>query len=274
MQALGDDAPPLIALENVTGLLTSHGGADFATLIDALAKAGYRAGALALDAAAFTPQSRPRIFVIATRGPVPAAFVGNGPGFGHSDALVKAAAALTGKAQRAWTWWRLPTPPLRNTTLGDILEPDDQVTWRTQTETNALLALMSPRQRAQIDALRAEGGRKVGAAFRRIRTENGVKVQRVEARFDGVAGCLRTPAGGSSRQTLIVVENGKVRSRLISPRECARLMGAPDDYPLPKTTTAALHLMGDAVAAPVARWLGEHLLGPLAAAARTKARAA
>jgi DNA (cytosine-5)-methyltransferase 1 len=163
---------------------------------------------------------------------------------------------------------------LRNTTLTDILEPDGQVAWRTQTETDALLALMSPRQRAQVETIKAKGGRNVGAAFRRIRTENGKKVQRVEARFDGVAGCLRTPAGGSSRQTLIVIENGIVRSRLISPRECARLMGAPDDYPLPRSTNAALHLMGDAVAAPVVAWLGAHLLAPLAAAARTHVRAA
>ncbi|MEJ0024117.1 MAG: DNA cytosine methyltransferase [Alphaproteobacteria bacterium] len=87
------------------------------------------------------------------------------------------------------------------------------------------------------------------------------------------AACEHQQAG-SSRQTLLAVENGKIRSRLLSPRECARLMGLGDDYPLPATTTAALHLMGDAVAVPVVRWLGEHLLAPLVAAARKKARAA
>jgi DNA (cytosine-5)-methyltransferase 1 len=107
-----------------------------------------------------------------------------------------------------------------------------------------------------------------------MRRENGAKVQRVEARFDGLAGCLRTPAGGSSRQTLLTVESGKVRSRLLSPRECARLMGLGDDYPLPASVTAALHLMGDAVAVPVVHWLGEHLLAPLAAASRKAKRAA
>jgi DNA (cytosine-5)-methyltransferase 1 len=137
-----------------------------------------------------------------------------------------------------------------------------------------LLALLAPRQRASLERLRAAGGRRVGAAFRRIRIENGRKVQRLEARFDGLAGCLRTPAGGSSRQTLLVIDNGAVRSRLISPRECARLMGAPDDYPLPRTATGALHLMGDAVVAPVVRHLSETLLTPLALAARAQRRAA
>lgn len=274
IEALGDDAPKVIALENVAGLLTSHAGADFAALVSVLCGAGYRVGALTIDASSFLPQSRPRVFIVATRGAVPGALQSQDPGAFHSTALVEGARALPPEAKRAWVWWRLPEPPRRNTTLSALLEADDDVAWRDQSETARLLALMAPRQRAQIDALRASRVRHIGAAFRRMRMENGVKVQRVEARFDGLAGCLRTPAGGSSRQTLLVVEDGSVRSRLLTPRECARLMGLGDDYPLPSSASAALHLMGDAVAAPVVRWLGEHLLAPLAAAARKTARAA
>ena len=50
-----------------------------------------------------------------------------------------------------------------------------------------------------------------------------------EIRSDGVAGCLRTPKGGSARQILLKVGFGEIKIRLLSPRECARLMGA-DDY--------------------------------------------
>ena len=82
-------------------------------------------------------------------------------------------------------------------------------------------------------------------------------------RFDGVAGCLRTPRGGSSRQAIVVVGDGQVRSRLIWPRESARLMGIPDSYRLPATATAALHVTGDGVAVPVVRWLARELLEPL-----------
>ena len=53
-----------------------------------------------------------------------------------------------------------------------------------------------------------------------------MRVQRAEARFDGVAGCLRTPAGGSSRQLLLFVEGQHTRSRLLTPREAARLIKA------------------------------------------------
>ncbi len=102
----------------------------------------------------------------------------------------------------------------------------------------------------------ADGGS--GAVFRQVRAG----AQRAEARFDGVAGCLRTPGGGSSRQAIVVVEAGAVRSRLISPREAARLMGLPEDYALPAATTAALQVAGDGVAVPVVRWLAEHVLEP------------
>ena len=52
--------PTVIALENVTGTLTSHGGRDFRFIIERLASAGYLVGALVIDAVHFVPQSRPR----------------------------------------------------------------------------------------------------------------------------------------------------------------------------------------------------------------------
>jgi DNA (cytosine-5)-methyltransferase 1 len=88
-------------------------------------------------------------------------------------------------------------------------------------------------------------------------------VQRAEVRLDGLAGCLRTPRGGSSRQVVLVVDEGQVRTRLLSPREAARLMGLPEGYRLPTSHTAALHVAGDGVAAPVVRWLAAELLEPL-----------
>jgi DNA (cytosine-5)-methyltransferase 1 len=99
----------------------------------------------------------------------------------------------------------------------------------------------------------------VGAVFRRTRADG----QRAEVRTDGLAGCLRTPRGGSSRQTIALVRDHKVRSRLLTPREGARLMGLPDSYRLPDGATAALHVVGDGVAVPVVRWLAEQLLEPL-----------
>lgn len=264
-----DRAPRILALENVTGLLSSHGGADFTALLHALDDLGYRVGALEIDAALFLPQSRPRLFVIAARH-APANLINTGPSAPfHSTALRQAVARLPDKLRKHFVWWRLDAPPKRNTRLADMLDAtsDD---WDDAIQTQRLLDMMSPLQRARVEAIRESGRSDVGAVFKRIRIEHGARVQRAEARFDGLAGCLRTPAGGSSRQQLLFIDGDTVRSRLLSPREAARLMGAPDHYPLPPGRTAALHLVGDAVCVPVVRWLSQNLLAPLAGAAATR----
>lgn len=270
MEALAAEgrAPATIVIENVVGLLTSHGGADFTALCRALAEQGYGFGALEIDAAAFLPQSRPRVFVIATRAPPPQALQGDSPF--QTRAVREAHDRLPAELAARWIWWRGEAPLRRNAQLADLLEPDAAVAWHSPDKTAALLALMSPLHRARIEQLRAAGDRAVGGLFRRMRLDEGRKVQRAEVRFDGLAGCLRTPRGGSSRQTLVVVDAGEVRTRLISGREGARLMGLPDSYRLPKAATAALHVCGDGVAVPAVRWLAETLIEPLLA---TDARA-
>jgi DNA (cytosine-5)-methyltransferase 1 len=262
-------APDVLALENVSGLLSSHGGADFAALIHALDDLGYRAGALEIDAALFTPQSRPRLFIIATRNP-PAHLVAAGPSEPfHSQSLRNVVARLPDALRKRYVWWRLDAPAKRNTRLADLLDEHSDA-WNSDEQTAKLVSQMSPLQRARLEALQEGGRREVGAVFRRIRIEHGERIQRAEARFDGLAGCLRTPAGGSSRQILLFVEGKQIRSRLLSPREAARLMGVPEYYPLPSSQTAALHLVGDAVCVPVVRWLSQHLLAPLSGAAANR----
>ena len=145
-----------------------------------------------------------------------------------------------------------------------ILDHPPDVEWHTEAETNRLLAMMSPNNRAKVEAAGRERGRVVGTIYKRTRRDDlGAKIQRAEVRFDNIAGCLRTPAGGSSRQTIIVVEGERVRTRLLSAREAARLMGLPDDYKLPKRYNDAYHLVGDGLAVPVVRHLATHLLAPM-----------
>lgn len=262
--------PRVVVIENVVGLLTSGGGTDFAAVCAAMAETGYRVGALEMDAAHWLPQSRPRLFIVGVRGGAPegaapdAAF--------HSTRLVAAHGRLPRAVREAWAWWRLPAPPRRNLDLDALLQPDAAVDWFAPGETDRLLSLLAPRHRTRLDAAVASGRRAVGAAFRRVRVEGGEKVQRLEVRFDGLAGCLRTPSGGSSRQYAIVCEGGGVRARRLTARECARLMGVGDGYVLPPSESAALKLMGDAVAVPVVRALSEGLLLP--ALGRGAARAA
>lgn len=257
-------APRVAVVENVTGLLTSRGGGDFIELCAALAQHGYRFGALEIDAAAFVPQSRPRVFLIATREPPPDHLVGDSPL--RTPRIEAARDRLPASLREAWVDWAGSPPMRRNPALADMLDPDATVAWRDPARTQILLSQMSPPHRVRVEAAMAAGPRRVGAVYRRVRVEAGRRVQRAEVRFDGLAGCLRTPRGGSSRQLILVVEHGEVRSRWLTAREGARLMGLPEDYRLPPSETAGLQLVGDGVAAPVVRWLAASLLEPLLAA--------
>lgn len=262
-------APNIVVLENVVGTLTSHSGNDFTSLVRAFASTGYRVGAMIINAALLLPQSRPRLFLIGFRGasipvdltaPVPSAAW-------HPKPILRAYDLLPDELARQWVWWALPIPTRRIPKLASLIESEPTgVKWHSKSETERLLGLMSKGHRKKVrDALQS-GGRHIGTIYKRTRpNRSGVRAQRAEVRFDGISGCLRTPVGGSSRQTLIFIDKDNVRTRLLSPREAARLMGVPDDYPLPSSYNDAYHLFGDGVAVPVVSWLDEHLLSPLAA---------
>ena len=260
--------PKIIALENVLGTLTSHSGRDFEAICKTFADAGYRYGALIINAALFVPQSRPRLFVIGVRSDVKISphLLSCGPiePF-HTLALQRAFDRVGKSALKLRVWWNVPSPDRRNEMFVDLIEENPtSVRWHTAAERDQLIAMMSPVNRTKLEKAKKAGRRMVGGVYKRTRIdENGVKVQRAEVRFDDIAGCLRTPAGGSSRQVIIVVDGPKVRSRLISSRETARLMGLDDDYILPPNYNEAYHLTGDGVAVHVVRHLAERIFEPL-----------
>lgn len=260
--------PKIIALENVYGAITSNGGRDFATLAAAFSGLGYRFGAVVVDAVHFLPQSRPRFFMVGIRGDlaIPREQTADGPcAMWHPPALVEGCNLLSQTAASRWRWWNLPKPPARNTNLASLIEDKPTgVKWHTKAETKHLLDMMTDHNRKKVEAAKKNEERVVGTIYRRTRADaNGVKRQRAEVRFDQIAGCLRTPSGGSSRQTIMLVEGSRVRSRLLSTREAASLMGLPETYILPERYNDAYKLAGDGVAAPVVRYLAEAIFEPV-----------
>lgn len=265
MRSLDDEGrpPDLIALENVNGTLTSHGGKDFTAICKTFSDNKYRFGAVVVDASLFVPQSRPRLFVIGVKEgiEIDRRLITPEPTMPfHTRGLRNAVNRVPVEFLSNWIWWNLPIPPRRTKTFADIIEENPvSVEWHTQAETAKLLGTMTPVNLAKVEAAKRAGRRMVGGVYKRTRAG----VVRAEVRFDDVAGCLRTPAGGSSRQTIMVVDGNVVRSRLISTRETARLMGLPEGYKLPMGYNEAYHLTGDGVAVPAVRWLARHLLEPL-----------
>ena len=71
LEEMGDRAPDTVMIENVPGLLTSNGGRDLHAMTNRLAGLGYATAYGCVDAAAFVPQSRVRVFVIGSRARAP-----------------------------------------------------------------------------------------------------------------------------------------------------------------------------------------------------------
>lgn len=255
--------PNIIALENVCGLLTANNGEDFQTIVRALAVENYFITALVINADIFLPQSRPRLFILAFQSSVLNNIpISRDPNSNwHPQRLIENVKSMPIFLKDHWFWSSPPTPPLKNISLSDIIEDDKYVTWDSSGKTDALLNMMSPINANKISSFNQEH-RAVGALFKRTRIEKGKRIQRAEVRFDGIAGCLRTPGGGSSKQTLIVIDKGKVKTRLFTGRETARLMGLPDNYKLPQKLNDTLRLTGDGVAVPVVRFLNENIFLP------------
>ncbi|EPR17529.1 DNA-cytosine methyltransferase [Sphingobium indicum IP26] len=269
-------APTIVALENVAATLTSHRGRDFEALCLALVEKGYKVGARVVDAVQFVPQSRPRMFLIAIRADaeIPANLIETSGSLEGVDKQVATAFTLIKERAKAesklqpvvdsWINWSLPAPKTKRPALDELIEHEPVgVQWHSDAETRTLLERMSELNKRKVEKAKASGKRMIGTAYRRTRVESGKKSVRTEVRFDGIAGCLRTPSGGSSRQIVIEVENGRVRSRLMTIREGARLMGMPEKYRLPAAYNEGYHLVGDGVCVAVVSYLARSLFEPI-----------
>ncbi len=251
-------APSALLLENVTGLLSSNGGRDLRAICERMGALGYLIDIVVVDARWFVPQSRPRLFVVALRRDLLARATPPADDVSatrpRSVRRFQRANADLPLIERA-----LPEPPCGgDATLASILErvPPDDPSWWPGERVRSLVEGMAPRHRERVRALLAGEQDGVATMFRRVRAGRTVG----EARSDRLAGCLRTPFGGSSVQFLIDCRDGAARIRPLNGREYARLQGA-GDFPIDVGDRQAWLGFGDAVCVPAVRWLVTHALG-------------
>ncbi|GGL98681.1 DNA (cytosine-5-)-methyltransferase [Micromonospora yangpuensis] len=246
--------PPVVALENVVGFATSHGGEDLAEAIRELNSLGYSADVLTLDARRFVPQSRPRLFVVGALNPPE-----DGPII-NSDLRPDWLQSPFGDPTLRTHQAALPTPPPPLTSgLSDYVEHVGPEGWWESKRRDAFVASLSPIQAERLEKLKAQPVRTYRTAYRR--TRNGKPTW--EIRPDDISGCLRTARGGSSKQAVVEVGAGDVRVRWMTPSEYAKLMGA-EEYTLKNLrSNQALFGFGDAVCVPVVSWLAQNYLVPL-----------
>ncbi|NLW87821.1 MAG: DNA (cytosine-5-)-methyltransferase [Planctomycetes bacterium] len=267
LKNMRDRRPPLILLENVVGFLSSRDGADFETATRTLNDLGYMLDVFVLDAKWFVPQSRPRLFIVGSQIPNE-----DGASTTVEDLVTTrlrpepVVRFIEAHPEMRWNIRKLPFPPVASRkSLTDILEdlPPEAPEWWDAQRAEYLLNQMSERHKAIAMSWMNLSSWTYGTVFRRVRMQaDGKKRSMGELRYDGLAGCLRTPKGGSGRQILFKAGYGTYAARLLTPRECARLMGA-DDFRITVPLNQALFGFGDAVCVPAIKWIAENYLNHL-----------
>lgn len=227
LEEMGDRAPDTVMMENVPGLLTSNGGRDLHAMTDRLTGLGYSTAHGCVDAAAFVPQSRVRVFVIGSRTGTP-------------DIPP-------------------PLPPRDDLRLADVAKKDED--WWAPCRFGSFLTSLSPIQARRVATYQARPEIGFFGAFRRTRREATVW----EVRADERAGALRTTRGGSSRQAILRAGQGGLGARWMNVDEYARLQGAEGMRFGAVTPQQAMFALGDAVCVPVVEWLARKTLLPLLA---------
>lgn len=223
-------------VENVAGLLTSHGGRDVGAVLGALTALGYTADLLVVNAARFVPQSQVRAFIIGVRG-ANVTLPNMMPGTASAEAALEH--ELRGGPVRdvvrsnpgvRWGFLDLPfVPAWTGLSLAEVVEDrEDGFGGERLLKELSFIRDGSRSRLEQAFALADEAQKPVYlSGFRRMRKG----LVALELRDDGLAGCLRAVTGGSSKQLLVTARPGRaVQMRYLSAREYARLQGVPESF--------------------------------------------
>jgi len=224
--------PQWIVWENVPGVLSSNKGRDFGTFLGALVELGYGFAYRVLDAQWFgVAQRRRRVFVV-----------------GHLGDWRRAAAVLFERESvfgdppsRAKSWERTSRPVASSLTssgrgvarTGESRGQDDVV-------------LAAPQLANPLTA----------------RMQKGINTTCDEGQTAVVCNPITADADKGDQDTVI---QQALAVRRLTPRECERLQGFPDDYTLveyrkkPAADGPRYRALGNSMAVPVMRWIGERI---------------
>lgn len=272
----GDENPNFVLLENVEGLLTSNNGKDLRAVIESLNNLGYRTDLLRINASHFVPQSRVRIFIVGIHKSLVPDYDQNAL---RQEFILRSSNARPQKIidyvhknnDLEWYFHDLPNLPTRTIQLEEVI--DETAEWWPNQRTALLLGQLHSYHEDLLKSAKNSAEYSYYPAFRRMRVRDGKKQSTVEIRTDGIAGCLRTPKGGSARQILVRAGKGTIDARLINGKEAALLMGA-DNYDIHPdfSLNQALFGFGDAVCVSVLQWIGDNYFNSISDAPQTETK--
>mgnify|MGYP003643598314 CR=1 FL=1 len=295
--------PKWLVWENVPGVLSSNGGRDFATFLTAMGKIGYGFAYRVLDAQYFgVPQRRRRVFVVGCLGdwrsaasvlfeseslsghPAPsretrqrvAPTVGTGPPYSRTgNARVEADALITiAPRSLALTLGKDVASTLTSTDYKGV----QAVAYEHHAQDSRVkeLPIVASSKKQQWPAevastLDAHYGDKMGYENQHINAGAPLFVPGKatgETTLSDVTMSLTASygQGGADLATKPMVCTNTVRR--MTPRECERLQGFPDDYtqiswrgkePEDCPNGHRYKAMGNSMAVPVMKWIGERI---------------
>ena len=231
---LHDKRPAAFLLENVKNLQSHDKGRTFDVIIRTLRdELGYHVWHRIIDAKHFLPQHRERIVIVGFRDPVP------------------------------FSWDQLTLPPAGVVRMKQILHPEDGSEQAETPYTQGPDGLVNEKYTLTPGLWQylqdyAEKHRAKGNGFGFGLVGPGDVSRTLSARYykDG-------------SEILVSRGPGKNPSRL-TPRECARLMGYPDDFRIPVSDTQAYKQFGNSVAVPVFREVAQAMRGYVLALTEAK----
>lgn len=271
--------PEWLVWENVPGVLSSNGGRDFGAFLGALGQLGYGWTYRVLDAQYFgVPQRRRRVFV-----------VGCARGWQRAAAVLFERASLRGDSAPSREEGARVAASL--TRGAESSGKGGYAGRRQEDDVNIVGTLRANSGRNQIEGpyvahtLKAEGfdasedgtGRGVPLVASSLTAREG-KGPDSDATTTLIACFDETQITHPENRSLARPDSAALAStarppsiasdaavRRLTPRECERLQGFPDDYTLfpykgkPASDSARYRALGNSMAVPVMRWIGERI---------------
>ena len=212
---IAEKKPKAFLLENVKNLLSHDKGNTFKMIVETLREElGYEVHYKIIDGQHFVPQHRERILIVGFRD------------------------------KTNFTWKDLQLPEKGLIKMSSILHPQDGSEESEEPYTIGVKAKINPKYTltsnlwAYLQAY-AEKHRKAG---------NGFGFGTVTK--DSVARTLSARYYKDGSEILVLQGKGK-RPRRLTPRECGRLMGFPEDFKIPVSDTQAYRQFGNSVVMPM-----------------------
>jgi DNA (cytosine-5)-methyltransferase 1 len=241
-------SPQWVLIENVPGLLSSNGGRDFAIILSGLAELGYGAAWRILDAQYFgVPQRRRRVFIVASLGDGRAAQVLFEPSCGCGD---------TPPGREAGEGFARDVAPSlsasgRGTSRAGESRGQDPLVMGFKSGQSAQARSLGIEEELSPSLEGGGGGNnrpcvaiQDARAMNKAQNGFGISEEDVSYTLDS------TGSQGIAHKMFV---------RRLTPTECLRLQGFPDNYldlTPPLSDSAKYRMTGNAVAVPVINWLG------------------